>query len=214
MRRFKIILVIFAALSLSACNSTHFESTWQDPSVHSLDLRKEALGAYLLSGNQAVRLSFEQHFANELNERGIEAIPGYELTPETDVTDKSAVLRDLKGTQVDHAIFMRMVDRQQEVSYVPGSAWYPSAYYDPFYWRYGDYLGPGSFYAPFYDPGYYRVDTVVSVETLVYSVPDSKLLWAGTSKTMNPSKVPGFVEDLVSEAVKAMEKTGVVGKKA
>jgi hypothetical protein len=106
---------------------------------------------------------------------------------------------------MDHAIFMRVVDREKEISYIPGTSWYPGPYYDPFYSGFG-----GPFPPSYYDPGYYVVDTIVSVETLVYSVPDTKLLWAGLSKTMNPSEVDDFVKDLVSEAVHEMNKTGLV----
>jgi hypothetical protein len=173
-----------------------------------MDLRTEAVGAFLLSGNEAVRLSFEQNLARELNKLGIEAIPGYELIGGKKVTDKEKILGSLKGTGVDHAVFMKVVGREKEVTYVPGSVWYGGVYYDPF-------IGPwGAGAWPYYDPGYYRVDTVVSVETLVYSIPDSKLLWAGLSKTMNPDEVDDFVEDLVKGAVKEMRKTGFVRKES
>ena len=207
MKSFKCFLLMFAALGLAACDSTDFESTWQDPSTRTLDLRTEAVAGFLLSSNESVRRSFEANLANELNKRGIEATPGYELVP-TDVTDKDETLEDLQGSRMDHAIFMRVVDREKEISYVPGTAWYPGPFYDPFYAGFG---GPWS---SFYEPGYYVVDTVVSVETLVYSVPDSKLLWAGLSKTMNPSEVDDFVEDLVSAAVHEMNKTGLVKKES
>jgi hypothetical protein len=153
--------------------------------------------------------------ASELNKRGIEASPGYELLPQTDVTDKERILTDLRGTGIDHAVFMRIVDREQEISYVPGSTWYPGPYYDPFFWYGGVFVGPGGWggaWPPYYDPGYYRVDTVVSVETLVYSAHDQKLLWAGLSRTMNPTKVDSFVKELASETVKEMKKTGIVSR--
>jgi hypothetical protein len=127
------------------------------------------------------------------------------------VTDKEALLADLTRTRADHAVFMRIIDRHQEVSYVPGTSWYPGFYYDPFLWHGGVYLGPGVSYPwPYYDDGYYRVDTVVSVETLIYSVPDGKLIWSGLSRTLNPSEVDDFVEDLVSEAVDEMKDTGLI----
>jgi hypothetical protein len=83
-------------------------------------------------------------------------------------------------------------------------------YDDPFFWYDGGFpkawaYGP---LPPCYNPPYYRVDTIVSVETLVYSIPDSKLVWTGLSKTMNPSEVDHFVRELVSGAVKEMKKTG------
>jgi hypothetical protein len=46
------------------------------------------------------------------------------------------------------------------------------------------------------------------VETSVYEMPESKLVWAGLSKTMNPDHVDHFVRGLVKEAMKEMRKTG------
>ena len=211
--RYLTRFLILLALSVSACDSTDFESTWQNPAAKPINTRNESVATFLLSNNEAARRSFEYNLANVFNQHGIEATAGYDLGFNTDVTDKQKILTDLKGTGIDHAVFMRIVDRQLETSYIPGAAWYPGFYYDPFLWYHGAYVGPWGLagtWPAYYDPGYYRVDTVVSVETLVYSVPDTRLDWAGLSRTMNPSKVKNFVEDVVSEALKEMKKTGLI----
>jgi hypothetical protein len=206
-------LILLTTLALAGCDETDFVSTWRDPATTDLDLRGET-AAFLLSGNTAVRRTFEENLAEELNKNGIETVPGYELLPGTETIRKSVILKRLGNTTADHAVFMRVVDRKQELSYVPGAVWYPGAYYDPFLWYDGRYYGPAGFVGPwpsYYDPGYYRTDTIVSVETLVYSVPDSKLLWAGMSKTMNPSEIDEFVKDLVSETVDELHESGYAG---
>ena len=63
-----------------------------------------------------------------------------------------------------------------------------------------------------YTPGYLTTDTVVSVETLVYSVEQDTLLWAGRSETTNPKDIRKFVKDLVDTAGKEMRKAGLVRK--
>jgi len=210
MKYFASFLTTIAILSLAGCDYTDFEATWKNPKARPLDLRNEHVAAVLLSGNESVRRSFEYNLARQLNHVGVETTPGYELLSETDVTDKEEILSDLKKTGVDHAVFMRIIDRQKEVNYVPGTAWYPGIYYDPFFWYQGVFVGPyGSVaWPPYYDAGYYRVDEIVSVETLIYSVPESELVWSGLSKTMNPDEVDGFVKELVKGAVKEMKKTG------
>jgi len=211
MKSVKSFLLIFVALVLGACDDTHFRSTWSDPSAPTVDLRHKTAAAFLISQNESVRRSFELNLANQLTERGIETLPGYEVLPNTDVTNQNAVLSKLRGKDVDVGVFMRVVDQRQEISFVPGM-WYGGPYYDPFWWRYGAFYGPGfaGSWPPYYDSGYYQTDTIVSVETLVYSVPDGKLLWGGVSETMNPSKVPSFVKDLVSETAKKLKKTGML----
>jgi hypothetical protein len=206
--RFLMTITVFSA---TACDYTDFESTWRDPSAPPLQMRTEHVAAILLSANESVRRSFEQNLAGQLNEHGIEATPGYRLVSDADVTNREEILSELQETRVEHAVFMRIVDRELEVSWTPSSVWYPGPYYDPFHWYGGAYIGPGGWggpWPPYYDAGYYRVDTVVSVETLIYSVPEAKLVWSGLSKTMNPDEVDDFVEDLVDNAVKEMKKTG------
>jgi hypothetical protein len=212
MKSLKRFLVVFTVLVLSACSNTNFESTWHDPSAASINLRHKSAAAFLISGNDTVRRSFELNLANQLTERGIETLPGYEVLPDTDVTNKTRVLTKLRKTDTDVAVFMRIVDRHQEITFVPGETWYGGAYYDPFWWRFGTFYGPGfgGAWPPYYDSGYFQTDTIVSVDTSVYSVPDSKLLWAGLSRTMNPSKVESFVKELVSQTVKQLQRTGMV----
>jgi hypothetical protein len=212
-KRFLFVLVV---LSFNACSSTSFESTWHDPSASSVNLKHKVVTAFLISGNDAVRRDFESNLATQLTARGIETLPGYEVLPNTDVTDKDVVLRKLRSTDTDIAVFMRIVDRRQEVSFVPVDTWYGGPYYDRFWWRHGRFYGPafGGAWPPYYDLGYFQTDTIVSVDSRVYSVSNSKLLWQGLSRTMNPSKVKGFVEDLVSQTVKKLKQTGMIKAEA
>ena len=61
-----------------------------------------------------------------------------------------------------------------------------------------------------YDPGGTRENTTIVVETLVYSVPLDKLLWAGVSTTTNPKNAPEFIKQLIDAAVKEMRKSRFV----
>jgi uncharacterized lipoprotein YmbA len=49
-----------------------------------------------------------------------------------------------------------------------------------------------------------------SVETLVYSLSQNKLIWATQSKTTNPANVDSFVREIVGETAKQMKKAGVI----
>jgi hypothetical protein len=54
-----------------------------------------------------------------------------------------------------------------------------------------------------------RQDRVVSIETLIFSVPMNKLLWAGSSESTNPKDSRKLLADLVKEAAKEMKKQGL-----
>jgi hypothetical protein len=55
-----------------------------------------------------------------------------------------------------------------------------------------------------------RTDTIVTVETLVYSLKQYTLIWAGQSKTTNPTQVESFVQELAESAAKEMKKAGLL----
>jgi len=77
---------------------------------------------------------------------------------------------------------------------------------------------PGGFYGYGWGWGMYtapeiRTDTLVYVETLVYDVAGDRLIWAGRSETTNPSKIDKFVGELFDQAVKEMQKSGLLQAK-
>jgi hypothetical protein len=78
-----------------------------------------------------------------------------------------------------------------------------SPYYSSFWGYYG--YGWGVPYVPFSVDR----DTIVVIETTIYSVPRNMLLWAAVSETKNPTTLPRFVEDLVKESVKELHKQGL-----
>ncbi|MGH9463987.1 MAG: hypothetical protein ACRD1X_22530, partial [Vicinamibacteria bacterium] len=110
----------------------------------------------------------------------------------------------LRDANIDGAVVMQVVSSEKELTYSSGSSWYGAPYYGSFYgyWGYG--------WGMAYDPGYLRTDTIVMVETLIYSVTEDKLLWAGRSKTTNPSNLRDFIQELSDGAVKEMEKAGFI----
>jgi len=62
-----------------------------------------------------------------------------------------------------------------------------------------------------YRPASTRSDTTLVVETLGYSLPLDKLLWAGVSTTTNPKEAQAFITELVDAAVKQMKKQKLIG---
>ncbi len=99
---------------------------------------------------------------------------------------------------------MRVVAK--ETTHSPGTVFYSASYY-PTFWGYWDYGWSAA-----YSVGPARTDTIVSIEALVYSIDQDKLLWAGQSETTNPKDVRKFVKQLVKAAGKEMRKAGLVKK--
>jgi hypothetical protein len=202
---FVMVLMTATALAVTACatTSTRFTSTWKAPDVGPVDFAGKQVVALVLSKNEGMRRAAEDALARELTARGMYGVAAYTLIPTAEIQDRAKAKARLQQAGVQGVVAMRVVSQEQQVTYVPGTVWASPSYGS--FWGYYDY-GWGTVY----DPGYLTTDTIVSVETLIYSVTRDKLLWAGVSQTTNPSKVDSFIQELVNEAAKEMTEQGLV----
>lgn len=155
-----------------------------------------------MSPSDARRLEAEDVLARKLTERGAQGVASHTLFPTEQVKEVEKVKARLLREGFDGVVTMRVVGQQERVTYTPG-VW-TGPYYGGFrgYWGYG--------WGAVYDPGYLSTDTIVSVETLIYSVKQDKLLWAGVSETTDPSKVDAFISELADAVGNEMKKAGLL----
>lgn len=204
----KIGLAGMAAAALAACASTTFNSTWKAPDAQPLNYAGQKVAAMVMSPNEGSRLGAEGALARELTARGVQGIPAFNLIPPNETRDKDKAKALFTQAGIAGVVVMRAVGQHQEISSSPGG-YYGSPYYGSF-WG-GGYYGYG--WGGVYDPGYLRTDTIVNVETLVYDMKTDKLVWAGQSKTTNPSSVDAFIKELVAGAAAEMKKQGLIRSK-
>lgn len=207
MIRTRLLALGLLSLGLAACGgATRFSSTWVDPAAGPTDWDGQKVVAFVLSARDSIRLGAEETLARELTSRGAQGIAGHTIVPKDVTEDQDRVRELLSSAGVVGAVVMRVVSQTQQISSSPGVVSYTGSYYPSFYgyWNYG--------WSAMYQPGQIQSDTIVSIETLLYSVVDDKLLWAGLSKTTNPENIPKFINQLVSAVGKEIRKTGLVEK--
>jgi hypothetical protein len=195
-----MVLVGMVLIGVGSCASTEFKSTWKDPEAGPIELQGKRVAAFAVTKDEAMARGAEDAMVSALAKQGVKVIPGYQLLPAGEAADKDKLRETLKAANVDGAVVMRVVGSRQEVNYVPTGPTYGSFYG---YWDYG-WSAVGS-------PGYLTTDRIVSVETLVYSVPRDKLIWAGVSETFEPGKVDKVTKEIVEKATKEMKKDGLIG---
>jgi hypothetical protein len=202
----QIVGVILLVSNLATAGSTKFVSTWTNPAGAPIGQAGKRVAAFLLNPDETMRQGPEETLATEMRRRGIDCLAGYTVLPAELAKDLEKAKAFVKKSGITGAILMRVVGNEDRTSYTPGTMWYAAPYYPSFwgYWSYG--------WSAVYSPGYLTTDTIVSVETLVYSVEQDTLLWAGKSETTNPKEVRKFVKDLVEAAGKEMRKAGLVRK--
>ena len=206
LRSTRSVLVVTAAVAAAACASTSFNSTWRNPAAEPGNFKGQKVAALVMSKEQSVRFGAEDALARELTARGIVGIAAYSLIPKELVQDKEKAKEFLEKANVVGVVAMRVVGKDQQITQSGGGMYWGGPAYATF-WGAG-YYGYG--WGGVYSPGYIQTDTIVIVETLVYSLPQNKLVWAAQSETTNPSKVGPFIHELVTKAAAEMEKQGLV----
>jgi hypothetical protein len=194
---------VSAAVILTACATTHFASTWKEPSAARLGKMKgKTVVACVAVQDEYLRHEAEDALTAELNKRGVKGVPSYSLLP-PGVKDEALAKAAFEKIDAAAAVVMRPVATQAKTSVYAG-AYYAGPSYGGFW---GGYWGYG--WASPYGAVSVQTDTILVVETLFYSLEQNKLVWTGLSKTTNPSKVGPFIRELVASAVWEMNKAKV-----
>jgi hypothetical protein len=138
----------------------------------------------------------------ELAARGIQGIATYRMMPREESASAERARPWFERASVDGVVSLRPVSVETETTYSP-AVWSTTSYST--LWGYYGYGWTGV-----YNPGSSRTDTRLVVETLVYSLPLDKLLWAGVSTTTNPKEAQAFIQELVGAAVREMRNQKLV----
>jgi len=197
-------LIFGAALCLSACASTTFTSTWKAPDAQRVNPAGKRIAALVISSDKTQQRDAEVYLSNDLTSRGARGVPAHQLIgyghPDLDFARAK-----FKEAGVDGVVVMRVVGHDQTVIVDPGG--FSGAAYGSF----------GSYYSSYgvalsYSTGSVQTDTVVTVETLVYSLSQDKLLWAGTSRTSNPQGVQSLIYEVADAVAGQMSKQGLIAR--
>jgi hypothetical protein len=197
-------LIYAVALCLGACGSTTFTSTWKAPDAQRVDPLGKSIAALVISSDKKSRRDAEVYLAQELTLRGARGVAAYTLIG-LDHPNADYVRARLKEAGVEGVVVMRVVSHDRSVIVDP--AGFSGSAYGSF----------GSYYSSYgvaltYSTGSVQTDTVVTIETLIYSLNQDKLLWAGTSRTSNPEGLQGLVTDVANAVASQVAKQGLVAR--
>ena len=204
MRRTLVIALLIALTAGAVVYGAKFKSTWKAPDVDRLNFAGKKVAAVVISEDQDLQVSAEEELARQLTALGVQGVPSYRLVPREVLRDKARVKEWFQQSGTTGLVVIRVVSADKEISYTP-DVWISSMYASPWdYYAYGWSTAIGGVNR--------REDLVVTIETLVYSVPMSKLIWAGVSEKTNPKGAQKLVKELVGSVVSEMRKEGLVPK--
>ena len=197
-------LAVAAVLSVSLAAKTKFSSVWQSPDAATISFAGKKVAALVIDKDDSLRVAGEEALVRELNARGMNGVASYRMMPKELAQDPVQAKTWYEKAGVEGVVAFRVVNDDRRRTYVPAT--WTSTYYTSLWGYYG--YGWGAVY----DPGYVRDQRIVSLETLIFSVPKNTLVWAGLSETENPKDGQRVVTEVVKEAVSEMRKQGLTKK--
>ena len=204
-----VIQTTALSLTLSAAllAGPKFVSTWKAPEAAGTSFAGRKVAALIISDDQNLRVSGEEALVRELAGVGVpQGIASYRIVPREELRDAEKARKWYEKAGAEGVIAMRLVKADKRTT------WSPSTWSAPYYSTLWGYYGYG--WGAVYDPGVTRTDMVAVVETLIFSVPQDKLLWAGVTESTNPKDAGRIIKDIVNATVKEMTKEGLIRRKS
>jgi len=194
--KLKLLLPLSLIGLMFACgSSTKLEKSWADPSFNATmkPFTKVLVIAPLRDANSQ-RIA-EDKLVLQLK-KGVVGVQSYSYLQPSD-TAVTLVESKLKKDGFDGMIVMRLTTIEKSLSYNQGT------YYGGYGYPYGGYYGYhgygyGGYYGGGYSPGYYSEDATFLVETNFYSIRDRKLLWSGTTSSLNPTSLTSTLDQIIA----------------
>jgi hypothetical protein len=194
----QFILFVFVAAIITGCSSTEIIKSWKEPTATITPSPDNKLLIIALVKDETSRRVIEDELAKRI---GATASTSYNtLTTEMlKGASEEALDKKIKSDKFTHVLIMRLADIEKETSYVPGTT-------TGYYGGYRGYYGYGA--GVYTNPGYYQTDKNYFVETAIYSISPDKLLWTGTTKTVNPTKLEKSVNEIADVVIEKMKSDG------
>ncbi len=202
--KIKMLIPLSLIGIMFACGSaTKLEKSWADPSFNaSMKPFTKILVIAPLRDVNSQRIA-EDKIVMELK-KGVVGVQSYSYLQPSD-TAVTLVESKLKKDGFDGIILMHLTTVEKSMSYNQGTSYY-GGYYGYRGYGYGGYYGGG------YAPGYYSEDKTFMVETNFYSISDRKLLWSGTTSTLNPTSLDKTLDQIIYAIKYELQKKGLIAK--
>jgi hypothetical protein len=186
-------MVLVSALACASSGSTSLTSSWRAPTADRLQFRR--LLTSLVSTDPIMRRAIEDRLAARIPD----SFAAYSAVPELALGNPEVTREQLRRKLFDGAVVVRVLGLRGENTSLPGSGGYTT--YPGFYgyWE--------SSWTTLRNPAYVAPDTQVTVEIVVYSLADDKLVWAGRTTTTKLASVQEALDQSVDAVVRELWST-------
>jgi opacity protein-like surface antigen len=180
-RLFRWLALIAGAVILASCASTTLQTQWRDP-AYTGGAFKRVFVVGLSARDGTARRVLEDVLVAKLKAGGVEAVPGWQFLSDAPM-DEAAFAAAVGRSGADSMLMVRLLGVETQTT-----VWPPMG---PRIGWYGAYSG---WYAY---PDVTQTQTAV-VETTFFDTKTRRVVWSGTSETLNPTSVakdaPAFAD--------------------
>ena len=180
---------------LSCTPSTQLIRTWKDPGLtpETLEPLNKFMVIARINNETSNRIAEDKIVASMKTP----AVPSYSILTLAD-TNEVAIDAKLQKNGIDGLLVMMVTDVNKTLNYQPGS-------------YYGGYYGYRGYYRYGYgSPGYLTEDQTYYVETSIYSLISGKMLWSGTTSTLNPTELDQTLDDIIAAIKMELAQEGFI----
>lgn len=207
------LLLLCALWPLVACSPTVLTGSWRDPEYTGGPAKKILVVG--LAQKDLVRRMFEDEFARQLQEAGVQAASSYGLFSIEQLKDQRDVVEDkVRKLGFDQVIVSRVVDRRIEEVTQPGTV-YGTSYYGGDYYRGGwnDYYRD-SWNVVYQPPTTYQIE-VATIESKLFLLGKERMIWSGqleteTGGTVMSGDMEKVIRSFVKVVVQDLKKEGLI----
>ena len=196
--KLKVIAPLGILLLMLACTpSTQMVRTWKDPSLtpETLEPLKKVMVIARIGSETSNRIA-EDKIVASMQTPGVQS---YSIITLVD-TNEIAIDAKLQKNGIDGLLVMMLTDVNKTLNYQPGS-------------YYGGYYGYRGYYGYGYgSPGYLTEDQTFYVETSIYSLLSGKMLWSGTTTSLNPSQLDQTLDDIIKAVKMELTAEGLISE--
>ena len=199
----KIFVILFSVTSLlmfAACaQKAKVTTSWVDPSLKGYGANDILVMG--VSKDETHLKLYENVFVDQFIKTGIRAMASHKVIGHVLEPDRDIVEAAIKKSGASSVLITHLVDSKSETHTIPGTVHYqPSGFY-------GYY---GRAYHSVYTPPSHVTRTVVRLESNLYDVSTSKLVWSAQSEAINPKLLRTDFERIVGPLIADMKKKGVM----
>ncbi|MCU0420094.1 MAG: hypothetical protein MUC38_10630 [Cyclobacteriaceae bacterium] len=205
------ITAIAGMLTLAACGTVSMlQNHWFDPSsaIRYRDFQKVLVVAFV--GNETGRRTTEAQVAQALGR--LNSVPSHTYPMGNAIVSNGELVKsDLLKNGFDGALIIRLIDKQKEERWIPGSIQPMPMMVHPGVNAWGMH-GFGAMWASGWNtwnnPGHMVVDKTYFYEVNLYDLQKDNIRWSGITSTMNPTNFVDKIASISETVINQMKRDG------